>query len=214
MNFVQIDEIPRRELFKRLALAMVAMEAVPLVDAQEVHNHAVQEKSRVGAYKPKLFNEHEYKTIARLAELIIPADDVSGSAVDAGAPEFIAVLASHNQKLADICTGGVGWMDTYARARYQSTFLESGQQRQLEILEELVRARRENGDSRNPASGEAIDLTPGVTFFNWMSRMAIDAFYTSPSGIKDLGYVGNSAMSKYAVPQEAIDYAIKRSPFS
>src|SRR5437762_2959367 len=98
MSIVQIDDIPRRELFKRLALAVLAMEAVPLVDAQEVHNHAVQEKSRMGAYKPKLFNEHEYKTVARLAELIIPTDDVSGSAVDAGAPEFIDLLASHNQK--------------------------------------------------------------------------------------------------------------------
>jgi hypothetical protein len=39
--------------------------------------------------------------VARLAELIVPADDVSHSVVDAGAPEFIDLLASHNQKVAD-----------------------------------------------------------------------------------------------------------------
>ncbi|HYL34603.1 MAG TPA: gluconate 2-dehydrogenase subunit 3 family protein [Bryobacteraceae bacterium] len=218
---VQIGDFSRRELLKRVAMAVVAMEAIPLADAQEVHSHAIQEKSRTGAYKPKLFNKHEYETITRLAELIVPADQVSGSAVDAGAPEFIDLLASHNEKLADICTGGIGWIDTFARTLYQTTFVEARAERQIALLEQLVRARTQSEGSgsgprepRNPGAREAINLSPGVTFFNWISRMAIDAFYTSPIGMKDLGYMGNSATSAYSVPQESIDYAFKRSPFS
>jgi hypothetical protein len=44
--------------------------------------------------------------------------------------------------------------------------------------------------------------------------MVVDAYYTSPIGIKDLGYMGNSAMSQFSVPQEALEYALKRSPFA
>lgn len=210
MGWVQIDDIPRREVLKKVALAVLAMEASPLGDAQEVHSHAIQEKSRTGTYKAKLFNEHEYQTVARLAELIVPRDEISGSAVDAGAAEFIDLLASHNARLADIFTGGIGWIDHYTLTLHGTTFLEAGQERQIALLEQLVRARHESGVADTEKGG----LTPGITFFNWMSRMAIDAFYTSPIGIKDVGYLGNSASGKYTVPQEAIDYARKRSPFS
>ncbi|MBL8293408.1 MAG: hypothetical protein JNN08_16290, partial [Bryobacterales bacterium] len=47
---------------------------------------------------------------------------------------------------------------------------------------------------------------------DWVRKMTVDAFYTSPLGIKDLGFKGNRAWSKYTVPQESIDYVMKRSP--
>ena len=40
----------------------------------------------------KFFDEHEMKTIAILADIIIPKDDVSGSATDAGVPDFIEFI--------------------------------------------------------------------------------------------------------------------------
>ena len=42
----------------------------------------------------------------------------------------------------------------------------------------------------------------------------VDAYYTSPVGVKDIGYMGNGAMGVFSVPQEAVDYAMKRSPFA
>ena len=42
----------------------------------------------------------------------------------------------------------------------------------------------------------------------------VDAYYTSRSGIKEVGYIGNTAMAKFSVPQEAVDYVMKRSPFA
>ena len=41
--------------------------------------------------------------------------------------------------------------------------------------------------------------------------MTVDAYYTSPVGIKEVGYMGNKALKEFTVPQEAIDYAVKRS---
>ena len=46
-----------------------------------------------------------------------------------------------------------------------------------------------------------------------VKRLIVDAFFTSPIGIKDVNYIGNQALSKYEVPREAMDYAIGRSPF-
>jgi hypothetical protein len=59
---------------------------------------------------------------------------------------------------------------------------------------------------------ESPELGPGIKFFEWVRKMVVDAYYTSPIGIKDLGYIGNTALSKFEVPQQAIDYALKRSP--
>ena len=58
------------------------------------------------------------------------------------------------------------------------------------------------------------ELAVGARFFDWARKMTVDAFYTSAIGIKDLGYLGNKALSKYEVPKEALEYAIKRSPFA
>jgi hypothetical protein len=37
---------------------------------------------------------------------------------------------------------------------------------------------------------------------------------TTPAGIKEVGYIGNSVMATFSVPQAAVDYALKRSPFA
>ena len=63
------------------------------------------EGKTAGVYKPKLFNAHEYATVRRLAEIIIPADEVSGSAVEAGAPEFIDLICANNLKMGDANDG-------------------------------------------------------------------------------------------------------------
>ena len=47
----------------------------------------------------------------RLAEMIIPADEVSGSALEAGAPEFIDLIANHNEDLATIMRWRARWLD-------------------------------------------------------------------------------------------------------
>ncbi len=56
------------------------------------------------------------------------------------------------------------------------------------------------------------ELLPGITFFNWARLMVVDAFYSSKAGVKDLEYTGNTAVAKFEVPQEVLDYVIKRSP--
>ena len=98
------SRISRRDALRNIA-ASVTMGGLSVEAAQHVHQHAAEQKKKAaGVYKPKLFNAHEYATVALLAGLIIPADDVSGSAVDAGAPEFIDLIGANNEEMATTLT--------------------------------------------------------------------------------------------------------------
>ena len=104
-----MSEVSRRDLVR---IAMAATAAASAAEAQHVHNPAATAKpAATGPFKPKAFNEHEYKTIQRLAELIVPADEVSPGALEGGAPEYIDLLSSNNSELAAIYTGGIAWLD-------------------------------------------------------------------------------------------------------
>ena len=219
----------RREVIRALAAGLMALGTMDAEAAQHVHEATGSEKAK-GPYKVKEFQPHEYKTIQRLAAMIVPADDVSGSALDAGAPEFIDTLASENRRLANIFHGGLAWLDAEMRQRYGKTFVEAGAGEQTAMLDVLVAADREESARRaeelvynrsnqyrqfsNYTVKRPSPLGPGILFFDWSRKMTVDAFYTSPIGIKDLDYRGNKGMSKYVVPQESIDWAVKHSPFA
>lgn len=221
----------RRDALRRIALGLTAAGSIGQLDAQaaqHVHSAAASD-AKGGKYTPKIFNEHQWASLRRLSELVIPADERSGSAVDAGAPEFIDLLCSQNEALADTFTGGITWFDSAMRKRVNKEFVAATPSEQTALLDEIIAAERtvreqsaeERLFARAPQySGFAgytvkpsTDLAPGVRFFDWARRLIVDAYFTSPMGIKDVNYIGNTALSKYEVPQEAIDYAMNRSPF-
>src|SRR5712671_2925720 len=105
-----MSEVSRRDLLRNIALS-VTVSGLSLEAAQHVHGVATQEKVSTGLYKPKGMNAHEYTTLRKLADFIIPADDRSQGATAAGAPEFIDLLASQNPQLLAIYTGGIAWLD-------------------------------------------------------------------------------------------------------
>jgi len=231
-DFISVESltpIDRRALLGGIAATLMSMGTLEAQDAQHVHTETAVEKTK-GVYKVKAFQPDEYKTLQRLAVLIVPADQVSGSALDAGAPEFIDTLASQNEQLADIFHGGLAWLDAEMRKRHASSFMDAKPADQIAMLDVLVAAGRVEAERRGEelvyqrssvykdfsgyTTNRPNSLGPGIYFFDWVRKMTVDAFYTSPIGVKDLGYLGNMAFSKYTVPQEAIDYAMKRSPFA
>lgn len=186
------------KLNRRDALTVLGAAAVQ----QDPHAHTpAVEKKPAGPYKPKVLNEHDYATLTKLCALIIPADEVSPSALEGGAPQYIDLLCSGNETLQEIFLGGLAWMDRAMEKRTGKTFLDAPAEEQTKLLDLI--AYRKN---------DSPELGPGIRFFDWARRMTVDAFYTSAAGIKDVGYKGNRGMNEYKVPQEAIDYVKKRSP--
>jgi gluconate 2-dehydrogenase gamma chain len=197
----------RRELLLRIgagmSLAAMGENLLPAQDAQHVHQAVAADKAEQnGPYKPKALTAHEYATLQRLSDLIIPADEHSPGAVAAGAADFIDFLCAASDDMRDIYTGGIFWLDDAMKHHHGKDFLEAEPAQQTALLDLI--AYRKNASP---------ELNPGIQFFTWCRRMVADAYYTSPIGIKDLGYMGNRALSHFSVPQEALDYALKRSPF-
>lgn len=201
-SLIQVDDVSRRDALRQIALALTAVGArsLDLASAQQVHQ-AARRASPGGAYTAKFLNPHEYRTVARLAELIVPADERGGSAVDAGAPQFIDVLCSENEHLGRIYSGGLGWFDAWMRQHHDTSFVDAPEQQQTALLDAIVAAEEAEQDSEVEA-----ELGPGVRFFDWIRKMSVDAYYSSEIGIKDLRYQGNGAYSEYTVPQEALDF--------
>jgi len=191
----------RREILKNIAMA-VTMAGIPADAAQHVHNEvaAARAASPKGKYVPKICTAHELATLRRLSDLIIPADEVSGSAADAGAPEFIDLIAANNEEIATEILGGVGWLDAATAKKTGKPFIDSSVADQTAMLDLI--AYRKNSTP---------ELEPGIVFFDWMRRLTADAFYTSPIGVKDIGYLGNKGMTTFQVPVAAIEYAVKKS---
>ena len=95
----------RRELLRNIGISLTltgtGVGVVSVEAAQHVHEAVQEQKSAAkGVYKPKCFNSHEYQTLQALASLIIPSDEKSKGALEAGAPEFIDLLAANNAELA------------------------------------------------------------------------------------------------------------------
>ena len=206
--------VSRRDAIRAIALALTGAGILDRASAQQVHRAAEAAKSG-GSYTPQALTAHEFATVLRLAELIIPADDVSGSAVEAGAPEFIDVLCGGSETLADIYRGGILWLDNYMLEEHGERFVDATAEQQDAVLAKLVEAEAAL-EERKPTYRRAAENTgyrqyltepaPGVRFFDWVRKMTVDAFYTSPIGFKDVGYMGNIGMTKYEVPDEVIAY--------
>ncbi len=192
--------LSRRELLRQIgvsvSLASAGAGVLPAQTAGHVHHAMAQDKAAArGVYKAKRFNAREYAALQRLAEIVVPGAQAGG------APEFIDFLCSVNEELADIFTGGLAWLDNEMQRRFQTGFAAAQPAQQTAMLD-LIAYRRND----SPALG------PGIRFFEWARNLTVDAYYSSPAGIKELGYMGNSAMSEFSVPREAVDYALKHSP--
>jgi len=200
----------RRDLLRRvgatLSVAAAAGPAANLLsaqDAQHVHAAVAQDKApQKGPYRPKALTAHEYATLERLSGWVLPADEHSPGAVEAGAAAFIDFLCAASSEMLDVYTGGLAWLDHTMRQRTSGRDFLSAREDEQTALLDLIAYRK----------NQSPELNPGIQFFSWARRMVVDAYYTSPIGMKDLGYMGNQAVSRFSVPQEAVDYAMKRSP--
>jgi gluconate 2-dehydrogenase gamma chain len=193
--------ISRRDLIKSLSLTAAAgsMLGVVTLTAAETARRMVRVHKAVsssGEYVPKFFPEHQYKTLRALCQAIIPSDQESGGAIEAGAPEFLDLLSSENKDLQLQLGGGIMWLDSTCMERYGQTYLQCAPGQRTEMLDLI--AFRKNAD-KDPR------LRPGIEFFSTLRKHTADGFFTSEIGIQYLGYVGNTYLKEFpgcpAIPE-------------
>ena len=145
------------------------------------------------------FDEHEMKTIRILVDIIIPKDDISGSATDAKVPEFIEFIVKDMPRNQVPMRGGLKWLDIQCLKRFNADFASCTTTQQIEMVDEIAFPEK-----AKPA------MQQGVSFFNLMRDLTATGFFTTEIGIKDLGYVGNKPNQWDGVPQDVLDqYGVK-----
>lgn len=185
--------ISRRDILKSLTITAAAgsvMRTIPLQAAEFAHKIIQSEKSSSpdAAYTPKFFNAHQYKTLQKLCDAIIPADDHSGGAIEAGAPEFIDLLSSENHEYQLKLGGGIMWLDSTCADRFAAAFLAATPDQQKQILDLIAYKKNAETDA---------SLSQGVEFFAFLRNLTADGFFTSAIGFEYLGYIGNTYLAEF-----------------
>jgi gluconate 2-dehydrogenase gamma chain len=194
-----VSDISRREALGVLAGLPLAAAFHPAPGTTAAELFAVREalaaETATGAaYELKFFTPHEWETVRVLVDLIIPADERSGSATDAGVPEFMDFFIDAYPGMRLPIRGGLAWMDAESRSRFGRPFVEAAEAERTAILDDIAwpaRARPE--------------MSQGVAFFNRFRDLTASGFWSTRIGVDDLQFMGNRGMATWdGCPPEAL----------
>ncbi|MFT5747596.1 MAG: hypothetical protein ACI920_002985 [Saprospiraceae bacterium] len=149
----------------------------------------------------EFFNAHEMETIAILVDIILPADEESGSATEAGVPDFIEFMMKDYERLQLPIRGGLMWLDAESNQRFDKEFKLLTDAEQIEIVEDIayppiLKPREEP---------KLTQFSAGIKFFTQLRNLTMTGFFTSEIGIEALGYQGNRPNVWDGVPQDVLD---------
>ena len=143
----------------------------------------------------KVLTEDERDGLAVLCDVIVPADDVSPAASEVGAHDYIDewVSAPYDFGREDLVLvrGGLIWLDQESARRFGEgrRFRDLGEADQHAICDDICWLERAAPEHRQAAR-----------FFAKVRDLTATAFYTTPEGMDDLGYVGNVALAEWGPP--------------
>ena len=198
------NKINRRDSLKMMGAASLAGLTWTACDPQSetaeqhehVHGDTTHQLSEADQQlmDEQFFTDHEMKTVTVLGDLIIPADDRSGSASDAGTPEFIEFMMKDQPRHQVGMRGGLRWLDAQCLKQFEKKFVELGEAQQKEILDQIAYPEQATPE-----------MSQGVNFFNNFRNFVSTGFFTSKIGIDDLGYVGNRPNVWNGSPPEVLE---------
>lgn len=185
----------RRQALKLMATASAVLwTPAHVAAARERASAALAASAQGTAFAPEFFSDHEHATVRLLVDLIIPADDRSGSATDAGVPEFMDFMMLDRPNMQGWMRGGLAWLDIECQRRFDRTFIGADDGQRSELLDAI--AWPDQADD---------ELSHGVTFFNRFRDLTASGFWSTEMGIADLQYMGNRVVTQWrGCPEEAL----------
>jgi gluconate 2-dehydrogenase gamma chain len=180
----------RRDAVQLLAaLPFAAIMNWPTAEQERVRNFvdaALKSTAEGTAYAPKFFTAAEFRTARILADMIIPRDDRSGNASDAGVPEFMDFMMIDRPNNQKWMRDGLAWLNAQSNTRFGKQFGDATQTQREAILNDIA------WPARAPAT-----MTDGVGFFNRFRDLTSSGFWSSQVGVKDLQYKGNVFVAEW-----------------
>ncbi len=198
----------RRKSIKAIALGTVSTGILLEACKTEPGKEVTKKETTTDAHADRMAEEIEYNekvaamhfftademaTIRLLADIIIPKDEISGSATEAGVPEFIDFIANDMPDHQVPMRGGLRWLDIECLNRYNNAFKDCTPAQQTEIVDAIAYPKK-----------AAPELQQGVAFFNRMRNLTVTGFFTSEMGVKDIGYAGNKPNQWNGVPDDVL----------
>src|SRR3954462_491107 len=164
---------------RRRALALLTAGPAAAVtwtsaEAEQAHEHATQALAQAqpsAAYKRKFFTAHEYATVGVLVDLIIPRDERSGAATDAGVPEFMDFMMIDQPRRQVAMRGGLALLDRLSQDRCGKRFAAATDRERRALLDEI--AYTSNTDP---------GVSHAVVFFSSFRDLTATGFFTSKIG--------------------------------
>lgn len=194
------DTPSRRTILQLLGAAPVAAGfAWTEAEARQAHQqaHAAAQgtgKKPAAAFKPKFFTAHEWATVNLLVNLIIPKDERSGSATDAGVPAFMDFMMIDQPARQIAMRGGLAWLDRESVSRHGKTFVAASPMERTALLDDIAWPHK-----------AAPTVSHGVAFFNSFRDLTASGFFSSRIGMADLQYMGNRYAPDWAgCPDEVV----------
>jgi hypothetical protein len=188
----------RRDALKLLTAAPLAAGVAWSADdaeaASALAQAALQQATAATPFTPKFFTPHEWQTVRLLVDLIIPRDERSGSATDAGVPEFMDFIVLDQPVRQTAMRGGLVWLDRECQLRFDRTFVACSDAERKALLDDIAWPDRATPERAH-----------GVAFFNSFRDLTAAGFWTSRIGITDLQYLGNRSVAQWrGCPDDAL----------
>jgi len=183
----------RREAVGAMAMAALTA-AFKWTPAEAAKAAGLAREALRAPYAPAFFTPHEWDTVRVLADLVIPKDERSGSATDAGVPEFMDFMMNDRPDGQTPMRGGLAWLDNECSERFTKTFVAATPTEQTAVLDDIAWPKKAKPD-----------MSQGVAFFNMFRDLTASGFYSSKMGIADLDYRGNEFVTNWTgCPDEAL----------
>ncbi|MDZ4800917.1 MAG: gluconate 2-dehydrogenase subunit 3 family protein [Bryobacteraceae bacterium] len=171
--------VDRRELFQIIGAGVASSAAA---SAQHQHAPGAAPVPASPAYAPRALTPAEYASLQRLLEVLLPADEASPSARDAGVARFIdTTLHFGDERTRALWKSGLEAIDRDSGNRPYG---------ELEIpVATVILARVAEAEDR--------PVTDAARFFGVFKQTAIQAYYQSEGGRRSLGYKGDTAVRDF-----------------
>lgn len=182
-----------------LKLLMAAPAATFLwTDAEAAQAAASAQAARAAAtakpFVPTFFTATELRLVSVLSDIVIPKDERSGSATDAGVPEFMDFMMIDQPARQVAMRGGLAWLDVECQRRFDKTFLNCADAERTAVLDDIAW----------PSKAKP-EFAHGVAFFTNFRDLTASGFWTTRMGINDLQYLGNRSVARWnGCPEEAL----------
>src|SRR4051794_38662346 len=187
--------ISRRSALKIVSSAPLAAALVwTPAEARQAQEHA-RKAAAPESFRPKFFKPNEYAMVRVLVDLIIPRDERSGSATDAGVPQFMDFMMIDQPRRQVAMRGGLALIDRLSIGRAGKRFTAASDAERRALLDEIAY-------TSNPDPG----LSQAIAFFSSFRDLTASGFWSTKMGVADLQYQGNVFVTEWTgCPQPALD---------